>query len=113
MKTMIIISILISSLLSQDFTKKEFSDKVMNLGWDYEYCAFGSSGDHINGNIMAQELATTRAIDKIAMSKCGKRKGNTISTSAEFGYTILLQGKVENKFIVAICARKPVKCTNK
>jgi septal ring-binding cell division protein DamX len=123
MKIMIIISFLLSLLYAQDYSKKDFAAKAMELGWNYEKCAFGSSNIHINGNWAAMELATQRAVSNVVINNCSKKKitfqnyknstitKTTVRSSAKISYKILLQGKVEGKYVSAICATKPIQCT--
>ncbi len=123
MKLMIIISIFLVSLFAQDYTKKEFAAKAIDLGWNYETCAFGSSGIHINGEWAAMESATLRAVKNVIVNNCSKKsvsfkkykngsiKRTTVSSSGQFGYRIILQGKVKNRYVSAICANKPIICT--
>jgi hypothetical protein len=122
MKLMIIISIFLVSLFAQDYTKRDFAAKAIELGWNYETCAFGSSGPHINGEWAAKELAIQRAVQNVVVNNCSKKnvyikkyknstiKTTTITGSAKFGYKILLQGKVKNKYVSAVCANKPIIC---
>lgn len=124
MKIMIIISLLLSSLFAQNYTKKDFANKSIERGWNYETCAFGTSGDHINGPHAAKSLSTERAVKNIVINNCSKttktisKNGDTIlrtttvSSSAELGYKIILQGKIQGKHVSAVCATKPIVCTN-
>ena len=123
MKTLIIISLLICSLFAQNYTKKEFAAKSIELGWNYETCAFGSSGRHINGQVAAINLATSRAAEKIIINNCSKKtetvisnnttitKITTVVSSANFAYRPVLQGKIKSRYISAVCATKPIICT--
>ena len=123
MKIMIIISLLISSLLAKSYTKKSFRAKSIEQGYNSETCAFGISGYHINGNYSAKNLSVDRAVKNIVINNCSKTtnsisrnnysilKTTTVSSSAILGYKIILQGKIQNKYVSAVCATKPIVCT--
>jgi len=121
MKIIVIISLLLSSLVAQDYTKKEFIDKSIEKGYNFETCAFGSSRKHFDGTFSAKQLSIQRAVTNIATNNCKKikisRNKNGIieeqKSSAQFGYKIILQGMINKVYVSTVCARDKIICTNK
>ena len=95
MKSIIFISLLLSTLTAGEYTTKSFMNMATDLGWNFKNCSYGtalaSSVDHENESL-------TDALNALT-----KNKDTNIS---QVKFNIILHDKVVDLYISAICKKQ-------